>query len=310
MVLYIDSLFIINFIMNYIILVLTGKIINPKYGKHVSNKRYLMGSLVTTSIYIFILLVDTLRNNFNFFIAMCMIGVGIIFCYKPNSKKMFTTYFLSIHIVAFAIGGMSFGIFYYTKAGALIGNTVTSTLNNVSFKLLISATCISYLVVKVIGSYIEKVKISKQEVLTVSIGNEREMDFQMLVDTGNGLIEPVTQLPVIVMCYKSLRGIIKDELFEIYQSKKDVVSEAYSLDSGITKKLKIIPFKSVGKENGIILGVECFIKYTHLETTYNKKCIIGIVDFEILGNGNYTGIFNPMLLEEECKNVKDVMVKV
>ncbi len=309
MVLYVDSIFIINFFMNYIILALTGKIINPKYGRHVSNIRYVLGSLITTSIYIAVLLIDALRNNFNFFIAMFMIAMGIIFCYRPSSKKMFLSYFLAIHIVAFAIGGMCFGIFYYTKAGALIGNTVTTTLNNVSFKLLISSTCVSYLVVKGIAGYIEKVKISKQEVLTVSIGDEKEKSFQMLVDTGNGLIEPITQLPVIVMCYKDLKGIIDNELFEIYEHKKDVVSEAYALDSEITKHLKIIPFKSVGKENGIILGVECFVRYTYLGVAYNKRCVIGIVDFEILGNGDYSGIFNPRLLGEECEDVKKIMVE-
>lgn len=335
---YVDSLFMLNFTMNYIILFFTGKVTNRKFGIKVKMRKYVLGSLLTTALYITILLTDILRNNFNTLYAIGLISIGVLITFKPKNMKVFFTYLIYTHLVAFSIGGITFGIFYYTKAGALIGNTVQATLNNISIKLLISSTCIAYLAIRMIVNRIEKSKLSNQVILEVNIlsyknnqdyslddiesevkgevenevksnikrSRESNNAIKMLVDTGNCLIEPISKLPVVVVCYKSLVNILSSEVYELYENKKDVLNEMLTLEQEAVQSFKIIPFKSVGCENGLILGIESEISFINEEVEYLKKCIIGIVSFEVAKNDKYAGIFNPKLLEEDIKNVNEV----
>ncbi len=306
MTLYLDSLFIINFMMNYIILFLTGKIANHRFSIVIKLRKYLIGSLTTTLLYLCIIGISALRNNFNFLFAVIIIAIGVIVTFRPKKIKTFLTYLLFTHVVAFSVGGISFGLFYYTKAGAFIGNTVEATTNNLSFKLLLAATSFAYVVIKITVAYVEKTKLSRQIILNTKIEIEGPLEVPMLVDTGNTLVDPLSKLPVVIVYYKTLDKILNPSLFRLYENNEDVMSTAFDISDELSCKLKIIPFKSVGCASGIILGIESTLEFTFEDECYRKKCVVGIVDFEIAKNKEYCGIFNPMLIKEEVVNVKKV----
>ncbi len=306
MTLYLDSLFLINFTMNYVVLFLTGKLTNHRFRIVIHFRKYLLGSLITTLLYLSIIGIRILRVNFNFIFAVLIIAVGVIVTFRPKNIKVFITYLLFTHVVAFSVGGISFGLFYYTKAGAFIGNTIGASVSNLSFKLLLASTCFAYVVIKLTVTYIEKTKLSKQIILNTKISLMDTLDVPMLVDTGNTLVDPLSKLPVVVVYYKTLEKILEPNLFLLYDNKEDVMSKAFDISDELSLKLKIIPFKSVGCASGIIIGIESTLEFTYENECYIKKCIIGIVDFEIAKNKEYFGIFNPMLIKEEVVNVKKV----
>ncbi len=307
MTLYLDSLFIINFVMNYIILLFTGKITNQRFRRKISIQKYLFGSLLTTILYLLTIVLDLTRNNYNFIFGIVIISFGILITFRPKTFNTFLTYLLFTHVVAFAVGGATYGIFYYTKAGAFIGNTIVATSNNISIKLLIAATAFSYIVIKLVVNYIEKTRLSKQIILDTNLIIQENIEIPMLVDTGNTLVDPITKLPVVVVYYKNLEGILDTRLYSLYEENCDVMTNAFNLDNDLCLKLKIIPFKSVGCSSGIILGFESRIEFKFEDINYSKNCIVGIVDFEIAKNKEYKGIFNPMLIKEEVVNVKKVI---
>ncbi len=307
MIIYLDSLFFINCAMSFIITKIVGRLVNQKYGFSISLKRYLFGSILSSSIYIMSILSNTIRNNFNFVFTILILSINVYITFQPKSIKIFLTYFISVHLVAFAVGGMCFGLFYYTKVGAILGNTVTQTMNNISIKLLFASIGISYTIARSIGVYIEKLKLSKKKVINVKICDRKEICVQMLLDTGNSLTDPYSQLPVVVVFYEELEGVLDDKIFNIYKENEDIVTKAFQLDDEISKMLKIIPFKSLGRESGLILGFESNIEFSYEDKTYYKKCVIGISDFEINKSGEYAGIFNPSLIEEEMESVKRIL---
>ncbi len=305
MTLYLDSLFMINFVMTYIILLFTGRLVNSKYGKKVKKTRYLVGSGVVTVLYLIIICVNVLRNNFNILYAVILIAVGICITFKPSNMKMFLTYLFFTHLVAFTLGGVSFGLFYYTKAGAFLGNKVAATTENMSIKLLIATTCFTFIALKIIVRYIESIKLSKQKLLNVKVEglNGEFEELVMLVDTGNTLVEPVSKLPVIVIPYFKIRKLINEELYKLYEEDEDIIGKAFNLELDFVSKLKLIPFKSVGKENGLLLGFETQITYDNNGYAQAKKCVVGIINIEI-SKGVYSSIFNPLLLREDNSYVK------
>lgn len=308
MTLYIDSLFMVNFIMNYTILFLTGKLVNSRFGKSIRKKQYAIGSFIVTSTYLVIICVKMLRNNFNIFFAVLLISLGIYIVFKPTNFKMFLTYLLFTHLVAFTIGGISFGVFYYTKAGAYLGNMVVASSKNMSLKLLIATTSCTYIIVKIVAKYIENLKLSKQKLINVEVTglNGVTQEIVMLVDTGNTLLEPISKLPVIVIPYFKIEKLLDEEIYKLYEKEKDIVTQVFNSNSDYINKLKIVPFKSVGKENGLLLGFETYICFEDNGLSITKKCIIGIINIEV-SSWEYSGIFNPLLFEEELTSVTKIM---
>lgn len=304
MVFYIDSIFLINLIMSFTITFLTGRVINYKHNKSFKIWRYFLGSFISTSIYILLFVIDIFRNNFNFGYTLVILGINTYISFNPKNKRDFFIYFIGLHLIAFFLGGLCFGIFYYTKIGALLGNSITASLNNISIKLLLSSVGTSYIVVKLLGEYIDKQRIKKQVILGVKIYSKNLIEVPMLLDTGNTLYEPLSKLPVIIVYYKYLEKVIDKKLYDLYETESDILANIYNMENVFSEKLRIIPYKSIGNENGLILGVECSIEFIFEGRLFQKQCVVGISDFELNKSNEYVGIFNPALIEEEFKNVK------
>ena len=80
--------------------------------------------------------------------------------------------------------------------------------------------------------------------------NNKEFQVKAIVDTGNFLSDPITKTPVVVVEKDVLIGIIEDNILNNLDGIIDgrsVLSDEYAL------KLRLIPFSSLGKENGLLI---------------------------------------------------------
>ena len=118
---------------------------------------------------------------------------------------------------------------------------------------------------------------------------ENECNIISIIDTGNFLREPITKMPVIVIEKRKLNKVfpskILDNITEIIKGDEIDLGEYAS-------KIRAIPFKSIGKENGLILG----IKIENIEIDYQdinhklSNVIIGIYNGVLSRNDKYSGL--------------------
>ena len=117
-----------------------------------------------------------------------------------------------------------------------------------------------------------------------------------IIDTGNFLRDPITKMPVIV--------IEKAKLTEIFP--KDILDNVSNIINGknvelgeYTSKIRAIPFKSLGKENGLLLGIkmqEIEIEYQD-EIRKHENVIIGIYNGILSRNSKYSGLIGLELVQ-------------
>lgn len=135
-----------------------------------------------------------------------------------------------------------------------------------------------------------------------------------LLDTGNLLKEPITGTPVVVVEKKSLEEIIPIEILnnvdKIVGGGYEKIIENIKLEKFVSR-FRMIPFSSIGKQNGLLLGIKVDNVNIILEdrTEVIKNAIVGIYDKSFTKNGLYSAIFGLDLLEggnlDECiSNVK------
>lgn len=126
----------------------------------------------------------------------------------------------------------------------------------------------------------------------------RKVELKAIIDTGNFLRDPITKIPVIIVTEVALTPIIPSNILnnlqKILQGKEVELGE-------YATKIRIIPFSSLGKENGLIVGLKVDTVKIHYyeETEEIKDIIIGIYDGKLSKSNKYEALLGLGILEEK-----------
>ncbi len=127
--------------------------------------------------------------------------------------------------------------------------------------------------------------------------NSNILKTNVIIDTGNFLREPITKIPVVVLEKNILSGIIPEYILN--NTDKIITGENIYLED-FASKIRIIPFSSLGKENGIMLGIKSDgIKINTYGNEVNvNNVIIGIYNGILNKSGKYHGLIGLDIMEE------------
>ena len=121
-----------------------------------------------------------------------------------------------------------------------------------------------------------------------------------MVDTGNMLKEPITGTPVAVVERTSLYDLLPKEILNNTESilGGDFKNIPCDIQEKYISKLKLIPFSSLGKQNGMLIGIRPeYVKViTDEQEKINKNVIIGIYEKSLTKKGEYQALIGIELL--------------
>ena len=130
--------------------------------------------------------------------------------------------------------------------------------------------------------------------------NGIELETIAMIDSGNILKEPITGTPVIVvestLLEEAMPREILNNLENILGGDFEKITE--DIRNEYISKLKLIPFSSLGKQNGMLLG----IKPQHLkiineeQEQVKENVIIGIYNKSLTKRGEYRALIGIELL--------------
>ena len=295
MTIYIDVVLIENLLMNYIILFATGVVLKLKI-KHI---RLILGSLVG-AIYTIISYISGLKIYSNFLLKLILSLVIIYIALNPKSSKQLLKFTLIFYLTSFVFGGAAFALIYVVKPQELLKNNGL-ILNSNSLKVIFISAIVAFTII-IIGFKVVKNKISARDMycdIEIKI-NDKKIETKAMIDTGNFLKEPITNTPVIVVEHTLLYECIPKEILNHidnilggdFDEIPDKVREEY------VSRLKVIPFSSLGKQNGMLLGIkaeEVIIKNEE-EEKINDNVIIGIYNKSLTKRGEYRALLGIELM--------------
>lgn len=296
MTIYIDVILIENLLMNYIILFATAVILKLKV-KHV---RLILASLVG-AIYTIIAYVSGLKIYSNFLLKLILSIIIIYIAFNPQTLKKALKFTLIFYLTSFVFGGAAFALIYVVKPQELLKNNGLILSSN-SLKIIFMSAIIAFIVI-IIGFKVVKNKISSKDMycdIEIKINNKK-IGTKAMIDTGNLLKEPITNTPVVVVEHtllyecipKDILNHIEDILGGDFSKISDKIKQEY------ISKLKVIPFSSLGKQNGMLLGIkaeEIEIKNEDEEKRANNV-IIGIYNKSLTKRGEYRALLGIELVE-------------
>lgn len=288
MTIYIDVIILENLIMNYIILYTTGIISKTK----IKYSRLFFGSLIGAiyAVTEYWLKISIYSNIIlKFILSIIIIYVSF---YPQNIRNMWKELLL-FYLTTFTFGGVATYLIYVLKPQNIIiknGMYVGSYTLKVIFLGAILGT-----IIIIISFKIAKNKISKKDMFCKAkiTLNKKDIYLNAMVDTGNMLKEPISGLPVIVVEYTKLYNIIPKEILNNIDSilGGDLKKIPGDIQKEYISKLKVIPFASLGKQNGMLMGIKAdSVEILEEEINRKKEAIIGIYNKSLTKRGEYDAL--------------------
>ena len=286
MTIYIDVIIVENLIMNYIILYATGTISKVKISYLRIFCSSLIGAIYAITEYTFKL------NIYSNIIIKTILSVIIIYvAFNPQNIKKMCKQLIIFYVTTFTFGGIATYLIYVLKPQNIIiknGMYVGTYVLKVIFIGAIIGTIILFIAFKQV-----KNKITKKDMICKIKINGKEKTLDAMVDTGNMLKEPITGTPVAVVERTSLYDLLPKEILNNTESilGGDFKNIPEDIKREYIPKLKIIPFASLGKQNGMLVGIKPEkIEIINEQTEENKNAIIGIYNKSLTKKGEYNAL--------------------
>ncbi len=299
MTIYVDIVLLENLCMNYIILFGTGYIIKVK----IKQIRIIASSLIG-AIYAILAYTGIFPLYANIFIKVILSICMVYIAYNPKNVKAIIKELVVFYLVSFALGGCAFALLYIVRPQDIfMRNGVYIGTYPIKIALLggIVGFIITYIAFKVVKTRLTKGELIYDMVIKV---NNKEVKTKVMLDTGNMLKDPISNIPVALIEKSILYDILPKELLE---NSKNMIggdfTESEELENEYRTRLRIIPFTSVGKQNGMMLGIKVDeIKViTDVDEIINDNAIVCVYEKEFSKRKKYFGLMGMDLLERREK---------
>ena len=289
MTIYIDIVIIENLIMNYIILCATGIVSKNK----IRYLRLIMASLLG-AIYSVVAYMKILEIYSNIVLKILLSVIIVYIAYNPQTVKKLWKTLVMFYLVSFVFGGVAFSLIYIIKPQDIIMKNGLF-LGTYQLKTIILGAIVAFAIIIIAVKIIRKKFTTKDMICDIEIMlNNKKINTKALIDTGNMLKEPITNTPVVVvekiLLYECIPKEILNNINQIIGGDLEKIPQ--QIQSQYISKLKLIPFSSLGKQNGMLLGIKVqqikIIKES--EEITKENIIVGIYQQSLTKNGEYQAL--------------------
>jgi len=299
---YADVVFLINFVMDLLILWVAGKLA----GRWAKRWRMAAGAAVMAVFYCVITFAVDLNPALHLISTVLMLIMGIWAAFAPLNPAALSKLVLFSYLAAFLIGGIGMGLFYTSRFSDIIGGVTAVSPVNFSagyvLPILLGAVAMFYVLFRFGSQWLEARAVRRQLYMAVRIffGN-RSLELNALVDTGNSLRDPLSHAPVIVAEFDSVKAFLPDRVKLLFYEKQENDLENLLMSASsdeFTGRLRMIPYESLGRPNGLLIG----FRPDRVEITREKEkitlsdVVIGIYNRSLSRNGDYQGLLNPEMI--------------
>lgn len=285
---YVDVLFFVNLVVNYVILLAAGKMTDtPAHGKRVALVSCL-GALYSVSS-----LVLPYQPLFSF-PARILAGLLMVTLSYPEAKGISFVhlatafYTCSILVAGCALALNMWGKPFLTRLSLYYPSARWWTL---AVALgLVSAGC-------VIWKALNLSPVRQFPLMQVEIALDgQSICLKGMVDTGNQLRDPLSGLPVIIVDWDSLKPIIPQEMSYFFQAAWDKAASKLASPPAGTR-LRLIPFTGVSGNSGILPGFKPDALYlTGKQGRFKKAAVVGVSGKPLSRRGLYQALLHPELV--------------
>lgn len=245
------------------------------------------------SLYAMIIYVTQFKIYESIITKIILSVIMVYIAFNPQNIKKLCKQILIFYLTSFIFGGVALYLIYFIKPqNVLIKNGLFA--GKYVLKVILFGAIVAFVIIK-LSIKIIKTKIQPKDMyckVKLKI-NGKEIQTTAMIDTGNLVKEPITNIPVIIvessLMYDILPKEIINNLENILGGNFDDIPE--EIRNIYIPKLRWIPYKSLGKENGMLLGIKIDGMEVEKEEIHKvQNVIVGIYDKSLTKRGEYRAL--------------------
>lgn len=259
---YVDTLFLVNFVMNLYLLMLT----NIGVRRTATRLRMIGAAATGASVYVLGLTITFLPAFLCLILQTAVASMLMIkIAFKPSSLRGYQKLLETLLGYSFLVGGILYVLMHYLEGFADC---------SLGIAFVMGTGGIIYL----FCSYLTERKKGNPGFCTVTLRNgQNQVTVKALLDTGNGLLEPISAKPVSV-------------------TDKEVLTRLWP--EGLPELFRVVPYHTVGSTGGLMKGY--LVEYMTVEQDGVPGCYenvyIAAGEQPVSVRREYEMILNPMVL--------------
>ena len=244
---YIDSLFLLNGVINYFLLLATARI-----GGIPPLRWRLAAAAGIGALYAVLTLLPCL-GFLGWWPSKAAAGAGLVFLAFGRTKRWLRLSMLFFGASA-AVGGAVFAVSHTVGGASVLPGGIPYV--PISFRVLILAAAGCYLLLGVI--FRQGTQGGERALTDVLLSIEgRQVRLRALVDSGHTLEDPVSGAPVVIGELSVLRPLFTPAVNAMLEEGKLANPDALLLSLnriGEAKRFRLLPYRSLGVSGGLLLA--------------------------------------------------------
>ena len=300
MTVYLDIVLLENILLNYIIILSTAILSKEK----IKFLKIIFSSIIG-GIFAIITYITDLSIISGIIIKIIISIIMMKIAFKECNLNRFVKILIFFYLVSFTFGGIAFMLLFFINPQNIIINE-NRFVGTYPLKIAVLAGGFGFVIITIVAQIIKN-KLTKNNVICELeiFYKGKNKKIKTMLDTGNLLKEPISNEDVIIVEKESLKDIVSNDILENIST----ILKGNQLDSKnvYSYKIKIIPFSSLGNDNGLLIGFKPdYIKVYGEEEIVRNDIIVGIYNGKLTPNDMYTSLIGLNVLE---KNVSIAEMK-
>ena len=299
MTIYIDIVFLENVLLNYIILLATAIMSKSK----INYPRVLLSSSIG-GMYAILNYIVNITFFLNITLKFAISIILVIIAFNSNKIKNIIKQLIFLYLVSFTFGGIAFMLLFVISPENIILKE-KHLVGTYPLKVTMLGCVLGFIIVFMVSKIIKDRMSKKTMLCELEIFYKGKVKkVKTMIDSGNLLKEPITQTDVIIVEKDSLKEIVEKDILD----NIDNILEGKWLESNgervYSYKFKLIPYMSLGNENGLLVGFKPdYIKIYDEEENVRNDIIVGIYNGRLSKGNLYTSLIGLDVLKKgESKN--------
>ncbi len=300
-IVYVDMLFLLNFLMDSVIIYATGFLIK----KTVHIPRMILSATVS-ALYSAIMFFPQVSFLYSVLFKIVFLVLSVWLAFPARTLKVLvknTVMFLAVNLI---FGGMVFVVIFATDFGTAVGSVVSNgeVYINITPSVLMASTVLAYLIAY-LTSYIKRHNVKQSKITTPATiwFGSKNITVTALCDTGCSLSDPTSGYPAMIISPECGKKLLPKSFFES-------LSTGGIIPQNFKNRYRIIPFSTIDNKNGIMHG---FIPdKVCIQGNEISKTVIAVSKTVFNKDADFSAILNPELLincppkterqENKCQN--------
>lgn len=306
MTIYLDLIFLTNFLIDWILLWSTAFVLKLRPRWYRLGLGAGLGATYTLVIFF-----PYISSLFTFFTKLFFSALMVFCAFGFYRLKVFLERILTFYMVAFILGGGLLGLHYalQTESEVLSGIVFTQT-GGMGTSITWGFIMIAFPVLWWLsGRALTQIKSNNRKatffVEIEIIVNEQAVACRGLIDTGNQLYEPISRMPVAIVNLNLFEQLLPASLYQAIKEKQDLSSHELllNLDDEWLNKIRIIPYRSVSRGMDLLLALRPDkVRISSEGTAYEtKKALIGLNPEALSSDGSYEAIVHPQMTDDSIR---------